>query len=107
MAGDASARSSLLFLLIGWAASLLATSRAQPTVVKVGLIVDAASPVGKIAATTIPMALEDFYAAFPNFTTRVQILMHDSGGDVVAAASAGMPNALPVPLCARHAEVSF
>ncbi|CAM0951459.1 unnamed protein product [Alopecurus aequalis] len=90
MAGDARARSSLLFLLIGLAGSLLATSRAQPTVVKVGLIIDAASPVGKITNTTIPMALDDFYTAFPNSTTRVQILQHDSRGDVVAAASAAM-----------------
>uniref|UniRef100_A0ACD5XS20 Uncharacterized protein n=1 Tax=Avena sativa TaxID=4498 RepID=A0ACD5XS20_AVESA len=91
MAGDARAGpSNLLFLLIGLAASLLATSRAQPTDVKVGLIIDAGSPVGKIANTTIPMALDDFYAAFPNSTARVQILHHDSGGDVVAAASAAL-----------------
>uniref|UniRef100_A0ACD6AGC0 Uncharacterized protein n=1 Tax=Avena sativa TaxID=4498 RepID=A0ACD6AGC0_AVESA len=81
----------LLLLLVGFAACLLATSsRAQPTEVKVGLIIDADSPVGKIATTTIPMALEDFYAAFPNSTARVQILQHDSGGDVVAAASAAL-----------------
>jgi hypothetical protein len=92
MAGDACAGPSLLFLLIGLAVSLVATSRAQPTDVNVGLIIDAASPVGKIANTTIPMALDDFYAAFPNSTARVKILLHDSGGDVVAAASAGMPN---------------
>uniref|UniRef100_A0ACD5Y276 Uncharacterized protein n=1 Tax=Avena sativa TaxID=4498 RepID=A0ACD5Y276_AVESA len=90
MAWDARAGPSLLFLLIGLAGSLLATSRAQPTDVKVGLIINAASPVGKIANTTIPMALDDFYAAFPNSTARVQILHHDSGGDVVAAASAAL-----------------
>ncbi|KAM0913363.1 hypothetical protein ACQ4PT_012218 [Festuca glaucescens] len=92
MAGDARAgpSPSLLFLLIGLAASLLATSPAQPTDVNVGLIIDAASPVGKIATTTIPMALDDFYAAFPNSTARVKILKHDSGGDVVAAASAAL-----------------
>jgi ABC-type taurine transport system substrate-binding protein len=86
MAGDA----RFLFFLIGLAACLLTTSRAQPTEVKVGLIIDADSPVGKIARTTIPMALEDFYAAVANSTARVKILQHDSGGDVVAAASAGM-----------------
>ena len=87
--GDAHAR----FLLACLAASILLTSRAQPTTpteVKVGFIVDAGSPVGKIATTTIPMALEDFYAAYPNSPVRVRILPHDSGGDVVAAASAGM-----------------
>ncbi|KAK3133387.1 hypothetical protein QOZ80_6AG0535890 [Eleusine coracana subsp. coracana] len=70
---------------------LVPTSRGQPpTTVTVGLIVDAASPVGKIANTTIPMALDDFYAAHPNSSTRVQVLTHDSGGDVVAAASAAL-----------------
>ncbi|XP_047052477.1 glutamate receptor 2.8-like [Lolium rigidum] len=86
MAGNA----RRLFFLIGLAACLLTTSRAQPTEVKVGLIIDADSPVGKIATTTIPMALEDFYAAFPNSSARVKILQHDSGGDVVAAASAAL-----------------
>ncbi|XP_037434541.1 glutamate receptor 2.8-like [Triticum dicoccoides] len=87
--GDAHAR----FLLACLAASILLTSRAQPTTpteVKVGFIVDAGSPVGKIATTTIPMALEDFYAAYPNSSVRVRILQHDSGGDVVAAASAAL-----------------
>uniref|UniRef100_A0ACD6AI24 Uncharacterized protein n=1 Tax=Avena sativa TaxID=4498 RepID=A0ACD6AI24_AVESA len=86
MTGDA----HLLFLLVGFAACLLATSRSQPTEVKVGLIIDADSPVGKIATTTIPMALDDFYAAFPNSTARIKILQHDAGGDVVAAASAAL-----------------
>uniref|UniRef100_M8BYA8 Glutamate receptor n=1 Tax=Aegilops tauschii TaxID=37682 RepID=M8BYA8_AEGTA len=89
MAGHTHAR----FLLACLAASILLTSQAQPatpTEVKVGFIVDAGSPVGKIATTTIPMALEDFYAAYPNSPVRVRILPHDSGGDVVAAASAAL-----------------
>jgi hypothetical protein len=82
----------LVLVLIGFAAcSLLATSRAQLAEVKVGLIIDAESPVGKIATTTIPMALEDFYAAFPNSSARVKILQYNSSADVVIAASAGMP----------------
>ncbi|GJM98775.1 hypothetical protein PR202_ga15812 [Eleusine coracana subsp. coracana] len=82
----------LLFMGLASLLPLVPTSRGQPpptpTTVTVGLIVDAASPVGKIANTTIPMALDDFYAAYPNSSTRVQVLTHDSGGDVVAAASA-------------------
>ncbi|CAN6204522.1 unnamed protein product [Urochloa humidicola] len=70
------------------------TSRAQqqppPVTFPVGLIIDADSPVGRIARTTIPMALDDFYAAFPNASTRVRLLHHDSAGDVVAAASAAL-----------------
>ncbi|CAD6219142.1 unnamed protein product [Miscanthus lutarioriparius] len=82
----------VFFYLIGLLASLIpATSRAQPPeTVTVGLIIDADSPVGRIASTTIPMALDDFYAAFPNASARVRLLQHDSGGDVVAAASAAL-----------------
>ncbi|CAM0951462.1 unnamed protein product [Alopecurus aequalis] len=86
MAGNA----RLVFFLIGFAACFVTTSLAQPTEVKVGLIIDADSPVGKIATTTIPMALEDYYAAFPNSTARVKILQHNASGDVVDAASAAL-----------------
>jgi hypothetical protein len=87
-------------LLLGLAALIPATSRAQqPSAeaanVTVGLIIDADSPVGRIARTTIPMALDDFYAAFPNASARVRVVQHDSGGDVVAAASAGMDTPPP------------
>lgn len=88
------------FCLIGLLlASLIpATSRAQqpPETVTVGFIIDADSPVGRIASTTIPMALDDFYAANPNASARVRLLQHDSAGDVVAATSAGM-DTCPVP----------
>ncbi|RLM87521.1 glutamate receptor 2.8-like [Panicum miliaceum] len=82
-------------LLLGLAALIPATSRAQQPPaeaanVTVGLIIDADSPVGRIARTTIPMALDDFYAAFPNASARVRVVQHDSGGDVVAAASAAL-----------------
>ena len=90
----------VLLLLLGLAALIPATSRAQqqrPASVTVGLIIDADSPVGRIARTTIPMALDDFYAAFPNASARVRVVQHDSGGDVVAAASAGMDTPRPTP----------
>ncbi|PNT64646.1 hypothetical protein BRADI_4g30860v3 [Brachypodium distachyon] len=95
MAGDARARPGPLFVLLAFAAALLMTSRAQqppspPTDVKVGLIINATSPVGKIVSTTIPMALQDFYATFPDSRARVQILQHDSGGETVAAAAAAL-----------------
>ncbi|CAN6214738.1 unnamed protein product [Urochloa humidicola] len=36
------------------------------------------------------MALEDFYAAHPSFTTRVKLQARDSDHDVVAATSAAV-----------------
>ena len=97
-----------VFYLIGLLASLIpATSPAQPPeTVAVGLIIDADSPVGRIASTTIPMALDDFYAAFPNASARVRLLQHDSGGDVVAAASAGMDTCPSPPNRPHHSVAS-
>ncbi|KAL6660686.1 hypothetical protein ACP70R_001721 [Stipagrostis hirtigluma subsp. patula] len=85
-------RHLFVVLLFAGLASLLFASRAQPPPanVTVGLIIDAGSPVGRIASTTIPLALDDFYAAFPNSSARVRVLTHDSGGDAVAAASAAL-----------------
>jgi len=91
----------LLLILLGLAALIPATSRAQQqplASVTVGLIIDADSPVGRIARTTIPMALDDFYAAFPNASARVRVVQQDSSGDVVAAASAGMDTPPPPSL---------
>uniref|UniRef100_A0A0E0M1I6 Glutamate receptor n=1 Tax=Oryza punctata TaxID=4537 RepID=A0A0E0M1I6_ORYPU len=79
-----------LFLLLFLGCLLFAAAVAQPLTVTVGLIIDGGSPVGKIANTTIPMALDDFYAAFPGSPARVRLLHRDSRGDVVAAASAAL-----------------
>nr|CAB3457112.1 unnamed protein product [Digitaria exilis] len=87
--------SRLVVLLLLCLASLiptpsLAQAQPPPASVTVGLIIDADSPVGRIASTTIPMALDDFYASFPNASARVRLAQHDSSGDVVAAASAAL-----------------
>ncbi|KAG8056831.1 hypothetical protein GUJ93_ZPchr0002g26132 [Zizania palustris] len=80
-----------LLLFLGSASSLFfATSWGQQQTVSVGFIIDGGSPVGKIANTTIPMALEDFYAAFPGSSARVRLVHRDSRGDVIAAASAAV-----------------
>uniref|UniRef100_A0A0E0QRR0 Receptor ligand binding region domain-containing protein n=1 Tax=Oryza rufipogon TaxID=4529 RepID=A0A0E0QRR0_ORYRU len=79
-----------LFLLLFLGYLLFAAAQPQPLTVTVGLIIDGGSPVGKIANTTIPMALDDFYAAFPRSPARVRLLHRDSRGDVVAAASAAL-----------------
>ncbi|KAL5200913.1 hypothetical protein ABZP36_035267 [Zizania latifolia] len=80
-----------LLLFLGSASSLFfAMSWGQPQTVSVGFIIDGGSPVGRIANTTIPMALEDFYDAFPGSSVRVRLVHRDSRGDVVAAASAAV-----------------
>jgi glutamate receptor, ionotropic, plant len=62
----------------------------QPMDFKVGFIFDPTSPNGMIAQTTVPMALDDFYATYPNSTKRVSLVTRSSpGGDIVTSASAG------------------
>ncbi|VAI32610.1 unnamed protein product [Triticum turgidum subsp. durum] len=108
MAGHAHAP----FLLACFAASILLTAQAQPTTpteVKVGFIVDAGSPVGKIATTTIPMALEDFYAAYPNSSVRDD----DYGAafvpflvDALTAERAEVPYRCALPAAALHDAIA-
>ncbi|CAA7408161.1 unnamed protein product [Spirodela intermedia] len=56
----------------------------------VGVVLDLPSAVGKTTLTCINMALSDFYAAYPNSTTRLRLHPRDSTGDVVHAASAAV-----------------
>ncbi|XP_078153851.1 glutamate receptor 2.8-like [Carex rostrata] len=63
----------------------------QPMNFKVGFIYDPNSPVGMIAKTTIPMALDDFYTAHPNSNNRVSLVTRPSpGGDIITSASAAL-----------------
>lgn len=58
-------------------------------VVRVGVILDSASPLGKMANSCISMALSDFYSINANYRTRLALSVKDSVKDVVKAASAG------------------
>ncbi|XVE49961.1 hypothetical protein DITRI_Ditri01bG0123600 [Diplodiscus trichospermus] len=55
------------------------------TLVPVGLILDLNSPVGSVANACIPMAISDFYAAHPNYRTRLFLHLRDTD-DVLGAA---------------------
>jgi hypothetical protein len=58
----------------------------------VGVILDLGTLVGKIARTSIQMALEDFYAAHKNYNTKLVLHIRDSRSNNVQAASAGNSN---------------
>ncbi|MBA0547895.1 hypothetical protein Golob_019028, partial [Gossypium lobatum] len=58
--------------------------------VKVGVVLDMDSLVGKIGMSCMNMALSDFYAIHPHYKTRLVFSTKDSMGDVVAAASAAV-----------------
>uniref|UniRef100_K3YZ13 Glutamate receptor n=1 Tax=Setaria italica TaxID=4555 RepID=K3YZ13_SETIT len=54
----------------------------------VGVVLDLGTTVGKVAHTSISIAVEDFYAIHPNYTTRLVLHVRDSMSDDVQAASA-------------------
>ncbi|GJM98771.1 hypothetical protein PR202_ga15808 [Eleusine coracana subsp. coracana] len=55
----------------------------------VGVVLDLGTTVGKVARTSIAMAIEDFYSVHSNYSTRVVLHSRDSMGDDVQPASAG------------------
>ncbi|KAF8748652.1 hypothetical protein HU200_012871 [Digitaria exilis] len=55
----------------------------------VGVVLDLGTTVGKVANTSISIAVEDFYAVHPNYTTRLILHVRDSMSDDVQAAYAG------------------
>ena len=63
-------------------------SRAKE-ILNVGVILDMESPVGKIAESCIHMAISDFYAANPNYQTKIALSWRDSKAKIITAFSAG------------------
>ena len=59
-------------------------------VVRVGVILDLASPVGKTAKSYISMAVSDFYAGNTAYQTRLAVSVKDSKEDVVETTFAGI-----------------
>ncbi|OEL15850.1 Glutamate receptor 2.9 [Dichanthelium oligosanthes] len=61
----------------------------------VGVILDMQTLVGKMARTSISMALEDFYVIHINYSTKVALHFTDSRGDDIVVASAGESKVVP------------
>ena len=82
---------TILFLLL-----ILSFSAAQNTAASkadefhVGVILDLGSLVGKVARTSVLLAVEDFYTAHQNYSTKLVLHIRDSMDSDVQAASAGM-----------------
>ncbi|KAL4654548.1 hypothetical protein ACB092_01G387300 [Castanea dentata] len=60
--------------------------------IPIGVVLDLKSSVGRVAERYMSMALLDFYAVNHNYSTRLSLLIKDSGNDVIAATSAGTDN---------------
>ncbi|KAM3223549.1 hypothetical protein ACQJBY_057111 [Aegilops geniculata] len=61
---------------------------AAPPPVRVGLVVDLTSDVGRKSLTCLSMALDDFYQKHPDYVTRVELRLNDSHGDLVTSVHA-------------------
>ncbi|XP_011012648.1 PREDICTED: glutamate receptor 2.8-like isoform X2 [Populus euphratica] len=59
-------------------------------IIRVGVVLDMNSAVGKTAESCISAAETDFYAKNADFRTRISLVTRDSKGDVVTAASAAL-----------------
>ncbi|KAJ4754315.1 glutamate receptor 2.2 [Rhynchospora pubera] len=60
------------------------------TSVRVGVVLNFSLPAAMKSRTSLSMAIEDFYAANPNYSTRVSFDFRDSMNDTVAAVSAAV-----------------
>ncbi|KAL6861895.1 hypothetical protein ACP4OV_017595 [Aristida adscensionis] len=80
----AAAAAAAGLLLLACAAAAAGTTTVP---VEVGVILDLATALGKKSLLSLEMAVEDFYAAHPEFATRLRLHVRDSDRDVVAAAS--------------------
>ncbi|XP_044388886.1 glutamate receptor 2.8-like [Triticum aestivum] len=63
------------------------TSREEAQELHVGVILDLGSIVGKMARTSVSLAMEDFYAVHRNYSTKLVLHIRDSMSDDVQAAS--------------------
>lgn len=81
-------RAAIFFLLLSLTVAQYTTESGTGTL-NVGVILHLKSLVGKMAHTSIMMAVEDFYAVHRSFKTKLVLHIRDSNGDDIQAASDG------------------
>ncbi|KAJ0985044.1 hypothetical protein J5N97_003400 [Dioscorea zingiberensis] len=80
----------LLFLILSMSSSLSFIVSGEPTPVNIGVILDMKSRVGKSSFVSMKIAMDDFYTAHPNYTTRIVFKTRDSQKKVISAATAAL-----------------
>jgi ionotropic glutamate receptor len=81
---------AILFLLLIVDFGVAQNTTRKATEIHVGLILNLDSLVGKVARTSVSLAVEDFYATHTNYSTKLVLHIRDSMASDVQAASAGM-----------------
>ncbi|XBI81382.1 hypothetical protein VPH35_090295 [Triticum aestivum] len=86
---DGAARATLLVLFLPFLILTVAqnVTQSRAGILDVGVILHLKSLVGKMARTSMLMAMEDFYAVHRNYTTKLVLHIRDSNGDNMRAAS--------------------
>jgi ionotropic glutamate receptor len=80
----AAGRAAIFFLFLSLTVAQNITGSGEDTL-NVGVILHLKSLVGKMARTSILMAVEDFYKAHRNFKTKLVLHIRDSNGDDIQA----------------------
>lgn len=62
----------------------------EAVTVKVGVVLDSGSSIGKMGFSCMEMALSDFYELHRNYKTRLALFPKNSMEDVIEAAAAGL-----------------
>ena len=86
----ARANQYVLFLLLIFNSTAAQNTGSSSNEFHVGEILDLGSLVGKVARTSVSLAVKDFYAACQNCSRKLVLHVRDSAGNDVQAASAGM-----------------
>ncbi|KAM0905460.1 hypothetical protein ACQ4PT_017372 [Festuca glaucescens] len=77
-----------LLLIVNFGIAQNTTSKADEF--HVGVILNLGSLVGKVARTSVSLALQDFYAIHPNYSTKLVLHIRDSMASDILAASAAI-----------------
>ncbi|XP_044400861.1 glutamate receptor 2.8 [Triticum aestivum] len=80
----------VLFLLLAVDFGIAQNTIGKADGFHVGVILDLGSPVGKVARTSVLLAVQDFYAAHRNYSTKLVLHVRDSMGSDIKAASAAI-----------------
>ncbi|XP_044384577.1 glutamate receptor 2.8-like [Triticum aestivum] len=80
----------ILFLLLAVDFGVAQNTTGKTDGFHVGVILDLGSPVGKVARTSVLLAVQDFYAAHRNYSTKLVLHVRDSMGSDIKAASAAI-----------------
>ncbi|XP_044392690.1 glutamate receptor 2.8-like [Triticum aestivum] len=80
----------VLFLLLAVDFGIAQNTTGKADGFHVGVILDLGSPVGKVARASVLLAVQDFYAAHRNYSTKLVLHIRDSMGSDIKAASAAI-----------------